>query len=301
MHEPRDILPVYYVFPEPVEFTIAYDPTQINGLAPETLRLFYWDVDTQQWSQDGLTFVGNDTVNHTITYRVAHFTEFSYFGNAPAASQALYLPLISRRDAFYSNNFTAGSTAGWSATTLSTAPNGEAFLGEFSDTAVRLTLSGMPAHSRVTVSFDLYILRTWDGNQVEIPDDPALLTWYGTLIAGLGDGTVPLAMDGLVGADRWQFAADGATLVDTTFANIPNFRQSYPDGYPAGDHAAQTGAVAVNRLGYRVGGTPMDAVYTITRSFDHSGASLTLDFTALGLQGLADESWGLDNVVVLVE
>jgi hypothetical protein len=95
-----------YVFPEPVEFTIAYDPTQINDLAPETLRLFYWDVDTQQWSQDGLTFVSNDTVNHTITYRVAHFTEFSYFGSRtptalepevePQIDNWIYLPAVQR-------------------------------------------------------------------------------------------------------------------------------------------------------------------------------------------------------------
>jgi hypothetical protein len=95
-----------YVFPEPVEFTIAYDPTQINGLTPETLQLFYWDVNTQQWSQDGLTFVSNDTVNHTITYRVAHFTEFSYFGSStptalepgvePQIDNWIYLPAVQR-------------------------------------------------------------------------------------------------------------------------------------------------------------------------------------------------------------
>ena len=95
-----------YVFPEPVEFTIAYDPAQINGLIPETLRLYYWDVDTQQWSQDGLAFVSNDTVNHTITYRVAHFTEFSYFGSStpkglepevePQIDNWIYLPAVQR-------------------------------------------------------------------------------------------------------------------------------------------------------------------------------------------------------------
>ena len=95
-----------YVFPSPVEFTIAYDPTRLNGLAAETLQLFYWDVDTQQWSQDGLTFVSNDTVNHMITYRVAHFTEFSYFGSGtpsalepemePQIDNWIYLPAVQR-------------------------------------------------------------------------------------------------------------------------------------------------------------------------------------------------------------
>ena len=95
-----------YVFPSPVEFTIAYDPTRLNGLAAETLQLFYWDVDTQQWSQDGLNFVSNDTVNHMITYRVAHFTEFSYFGSGtpsalepemePQIDNWIYLPAVQR-------------------------------------------------------------------------------------------------------------------------------------------------------------------------------------------------------------
>ena len=102
----NDIVLDNYVFPEPVTFTVAYDPTQINDLTPESLQLFYWDVDTQQWSQDGLTFVSRNTLNHTITYLVAHFTEFSYFGSStptalepgdePLIRNWLYLPTVQR-------------------------------------------------------------------------------------------------------------------------------------------------------------------------------------------------------------
>lgn len=33
-------------------------------------------------------------------------------------------------------------------------------------------------------------------------------------------------------------------------------------------------------------------------TFAHSSSTLTLDFRAIGLQELADESWGIDNVTV---
>ena len=41
-----------------------------------------------------------------------------------------------------------------------------------------------------------------------------------------------------------------------------------------------------------------DSVYRLNYSFQHTGASVTLDFMGIGLQELADESWGLDDVGV---
>ena len=45
----------------------------------------------------------------------------------------------------------------------------------------------------------------------------------------------------------------------------------------------------------------IDAVYHFSLRFNHSANSLGIDFTGIGLQELADESWGLDNVKVIVE
>ncbi|MEZ4638511.1 MAG: hypothetical protein R2856_26740 [Caldilineaceae bacterium] len=42
----------------------------------------------------------------------------------------------------------------------------------------------------------------------------------------------------------------------------------------------------------------MDATYRISRRFDHSADSLTLQFGGSGLQIPSDESWGIDNVTV---
>jgi hypothetical protein len=44
----------------------------------------------------------------------------------------------------------------------------------------------------------------------------------------------------------------------------------------------------------------MDSVYNLSFTFAHNVSDLVLNFSAAGLQGIADESWGLDNVQVAV-
>jgi hypothetical protein len=134
----------------------------------------------------------------------------------------------------------------------------------------------------VTVSFDLYILRSWDGNQILFP---------GTGIE--------------VGPDEWTFDADSETLLHTSFSNWDDlaFLQSYPGAYPDDSYLARSGAVENNTLGYIFSGTgnPMDAVYHLTFEFTHTSGPMVLDFTGIGLQEpFEDESWGLDNVVVII-
>src|ERR1043165_2688892 len=60
-----------------------------------------------------------------------------------------------------------------------------------------------------------------------------------------------------------------------------------------------TAAQAVNTLGYSFG-APIDSVYHITRTFSHQEKSVVFIFAGLNLQGVADESWGLNNVKVEV-
>ena len=56
----------------------------------------------------------------------------------------------------------------------------------------------------------------------------------------------------------------------------------------------------MNALGYEFFGIPMDAVYHLSFLIPHQTAGLELDFYALGLQSLADESWGVDNIEVRI-
>jgi hypothetical protein len=145
-------------------------------------------------------------------------------------------------------------------------------------TDVTLRLMDLPPHAFVTVSFDLFVIGSWDGNDVH--------PQYG-------------------GPDLFELAIlDGPSLVTTTFALCDPARhtQAYPDDYPA-THPAATGAVAVNSLWvdtFDCGVGLRDAVYHVERTFAHDASSLALRFSGVGLQWWWDESWGLDNVEVEV-
>jgi uncharacterized repeat protein (TIGR01451 family) len=174
----------------------------------------------------------------------------------------------------------------WSDPITTTTPCGNSFIGEFGSQSVTLTLQSLPAHSQVTVSFDLFIIRSWDGNRVDNQEPLAN----------------PYSPDIIVGPDIWQFQAAGNTLLRTTFSNWNNAvsYQAYPGSYPGGSYPAQTGASAINSLCYTYGPYNMSAVYPMRYTFAHTGDTLVLDFSAIGLQVISDESWGLDNVKVSV-
>jgi hypothetical protein len=170
------------------------------------------------------------------------------------------------------------------------SPNGaQRFLGEFGgpqigqpndpgynhtrvDQTITLTLSGLPAHRSAEVKFDLYVLKSWDGNSAAY------------------------------GPDRWSLSvAGGPTLLDTTFSNNP---KTSTDGsfqnYPVVNSDPWTGAAAVGTLGYD--SFFKDSIYHFDYTFDHSDSTLTLNFHSSLFEGkgTADESWGLDNVQVNV-
>ncbi len=175
----------------------------------------------------------------------------------------------------YSNDFEPPGGPGpeWSNTSTSITPGGclhcTTFLGvPFANDTVSLTLGGLPAHTALTLSFSLFVLASWDGN------------------------------DTLYGPDHWLLGvAGGPILLDATFSNteIDNHRQSYPDNHPS-DHPGRTGAAENNTLGYAI---PYgDSVYSLTYTIPHSAGSVQFDFMASNLQGWWDEGWGLDNVSV---
>jgi len=201
-----------------------------------------------------------------IKYCFLVFAAYCILTTSPALAHQIYF-----------NDFEAPVGPEWSNTTKDITPVGaRTFLGQFDNETVSLTLASVSA-GNVTVSFELFIIDTWDGHGDEI-EDPS---W---------------------GPDVWDCSVGGGpTLLNTTFATHVPRRQAYPDTYP-GDlgleplHPHNTGAVEVGTLGYG-----LDAVYNLNFTFPHAGGSLVLNFSAFGLQGIGDESWGLDNVLVDVE
>jgi hypothetical protein len=184
----------------------------------------------------------------------------------------------------------AGTVAGGSGpqavTNVDSANRKQRFLGEFGgpvivpappydprhfvrvDETVTLTLKNLKPHTLATVSFDLYILKSWDGNNPNY------------------------------GPDRWSLSvAGGSTLLDTTFSNNPK-TGAYDlslQNYPAPNSAPQTSAAVVNSLGYTFYG---DSIYHLTFTFSHTADTLVLNFSSSLFEGkgTGDESWGLDNV-----
>ena len=224
------------------------------------------------------------TVNHNATDSPATYTLNC---RGLSAGMNLWVPILLKQQLtlVYTSNFSEDAGALWSNSTRSTSPSGEIFLGEFGNGGTSLILEELPDHSRVSVSFDLYILRSWDGNQVELPDD---FDPYQPIVEGQAATRI--------GPDIFQVRSGDTILLDATFSNWAQFTQNYPSL----DSPAQSGAVAVNTLGYIYRDWQKDATYRIHLSFDHSNPMLVLDFVALGLQALEDESWGIDNVSVIV-
>src|SRR5262245_61195024 len=63
------------------------------------------------------------------------------------------------------NDFDKDLKTAWSNPKADVTMNGKTrFLGQFGSESVKLTLDKLPPHKTVTVLFDLYILRTWDGD-----------------------------------------------------------------------------------------------------------------------------------------
>jgi hypothetical protein len=165
--------------------------------------------------------------------------------------------------------------------------NAQRFLGEFGgppigvpgdpgynhtrvDQTVSLSLTNLPPHSSLQVAFDLYTLKSWDGNSAAYGRDCFILSVTG-----------------------------GPTLLDTTFSNNPktNTDGSYQD-YPAKRSPPWTGVVSTNTLGYS--GFFHDGIYRLQYTFAHTDSNMTLNFRSSLFEGKGtrDESWGLDNVSV---
>ncbi|MDC0708282.1 SBBP repeat-containing protein [Stigmatella sp. ncwal1] len=116
----------------------------------------------------------------------------------------------------------------------------------------------------------------------KLPAHSTVVVSFDLVLAGTWDG------DGSAGPHAWGLAVDGKAQLETTFSNT-NSKQSYPSrGSLPG-----TGADALNTLGYGKG----DSLYRLKFTLSHKSSELKLNFFA---RGLKEETWGLDNVEVLV-
>jgi hypothetical protein len=217
---------------------------------------------------------------HRLTRGVIAFLALSSLWGGPARAEIIYV-----------NDFQTGAGLEWSSSIIDTTPGtlahpSDRFLGRFgSDVGftpnVVLTLNSLPGHEAVTLTFDLYIIATWDGN----------------------DQTQ-------FGPDRFTLGVEGGpTLLDTTFSNVTSppfgipFPQSYPDPFLSASHPQFTGALESRTLGYEFSGFNTDAVYRLSFTFPHTDSSVAFNFLAntnvTGFGGNAGVEWfGIDNITV---
>lgn len=198
--------------------------------------------------------------------------KFGFIGRAVLLAALVALPLWSSSAAAftYFNNFegTPATWTEWNYQWQATTPvGGRKFLGIFDNHTATLALPAVPAGTPVSLEFDLFILRSWDG----------YFHHYGP--------------------DFWALAYGSTTLLYTTFSNGFGYFQSYPGNYPSSSYYPRTGAAENDTLGYGSGGFG-DSVYHLSYNLTAAGGPLVFHFTGSNLQGWDDEGWGLDNVRV---
>lgn len=181
---------------------------------------------------------------------------------------------------YYTNNFNSSAdTANW--TFPATVPvtgtpvvktwNGKMVLGNMGAQQAILNLSGLPAHDKIKVEFDLYIHDTWDGNNVES------------------------------GPDIWNMKVDGGSVINTTFSNWwfnPYNTQAYPNNIPA-SNPNYTGSVETNLpTACNSLVSTLSTKYRISKVVDHSASSLALLLEAIGIEVACNESWSIDSLSI---
>jgi hypothetical protein len=166
------------------------------------------------------------------------------------------------------------------------------FIGRLDNHKVGVAVTN--AGSKYAISFDLYIIGSWDGDGQQSGKQWGADVWS----AGIACSPSGLAV---------------ANLMTTTFSNQKTVQQSYPDQYNdgRGGGPAFRGAFAVDALGFindPTSHTPQDmsagdSWYKLSFTGNNpcgGGNPLYLVFTVpnANLQSNYDESWGVDNVSI---
>jgi hypothetical protein len=187
---------------------------------------------------------------------------------------------VSNEAIVYNNDFESNNLQGISNGVIEQF-NGTNVLGRYNNGYFNLALNNLPKHDLVTISFDLYIHDSWDGNKRDTE-----------------------------GPDIWQMAVDGNIFINTTFSNAI-FRpgdftspQSYPFNYPNNYNNPKTGAfrtdlpAACDTIGPKI-----TSQYKITKTFTHKSGTLLLQCLDKLVQPNSpdpkcDESWSVDNISI---
>lgn len=172
--------------------------------------------------------------------------------------------------------FSGGATGTLTGGENATSPSGQQFREIFQGNSIStLTINGLAPNSNVTLSFNLYGIRTLDGN------NPTL-------------------------GESFNLSANGSTLLNTSFSNVSNETQAYPSMIPPGaNNSAGTGSVATNTLGFTPFAGFGDSTYLLNfNTTANATGSVVFTFTSIfrftniNPEVRENESFGLDNITV---
>ena len=144
--------------------------------------------------------------------------------------------------------------------------------------ATTLTLSGLGAHTSISLGFLLAVIDSWDGTQGCGPD------FFNVRLDGSSIFSTDFAnvRDGSCGPHSQSYGTANALLFPTN-ANIDFSGSSTSVGFSGWNDAAYDMALE-----------------SLFQNVAHTGNTATFEFFASGngWQGFGDESWGIDNVQV---
>ena len=175
--------------------------------------------------------------------------------------------------------------------------NNSNVIGNFNNDGFTLFLEDIGEHDYISVSFDLYIHGSWDGN-----------------FNGFENNDKPDKWTMQINPEMYLYN-DESNNFSTTFSNSPcwpNYclKQSYPNGYPD-DFNPRTGSIEVDleSVCYNNFFGGKTTLYSIEKLFKSSGNSVVIRFfdelyqpNAIDENGISqqkcDESWSMDNITV---
>jgi len=87
-----------FEFELPVSVTLHYTDLDIEGMDEITLKLYYWDIDQQIWSDaaescDPVSEYQRDLVNNSLSVEICHLNEFALMGKEPIIHY-IFLPIL---------------------------------------------------------------------------------------------------------------------------------------------------------------------------------------------------------------
>ncbi len=171
----------------------------------------------------------------------------------------------------YSQNFQGLSYPDWN-TNSSINYSGTRILGPFANDSITLNLLGLVAHDSVSVTFDLFIHDTWEGDCSSN------------------------------GPDRFRFKNGNTNILNTTFSNTTGCNQAFSASGLPGSFAPKSGAASINLINRCQPGATTTK-YTITRRFRHTSSNLDLSWIgdlrdAVDNSTKCNESWSIDNLSI---